>query len=321
MHKHLQIEALEAEIEAVRERLRARTREQDPIGYRQFRSRLSDLEIQLAELTAQGRERVRRRELVLFFGGEPVIGSRGINAEFASKALDSFQQVISAKFASREGRVGTRGRIRGGDRSQMLLSDITRGSFGFVLEQNNNDEDDDRGMADTLNDVVEIIAKSFSSDIAEFNQISEDFDRRLLGSMQGFLRVLHQYGATMRVVSDEHKFLMQHEDIERAKDRIDRVTTSDEIRTFRGRLLFLASSRRFDLLVSDETTYSGTISGDALRVILSESGMPVPGIADTWCAVRLRVREVRVRGHEPTFNYQLIDVLSYGGSGPADVFQ
>ncbi|MDN3685565.1 hypothetical protein QW180_26405 [Vibrio sinaloensis] len=40
--------------------------------------------------------------VALFFGGEPVLGSKGILASFAGNVLDNFQELINKAFASKE---------------------------------------------------------------------------------------------------------------------------------------------------------------------------------------------------------------------------
>lgn len=316
MLKQLEIESVQADLEAVRSRLAARTKRQDPIGFRQFTARAAELEGRLANLMEDAARPHGNREVALFFGGTPVLGSRGIDADFASRALGSFQDLISAKFASREGPVGARGRIRGRDRTHLLISDVARGSFGFVLEQANVDEADDTGLGDTIENVVDFIQMAYSNNEKAFELAASDLDRRLLNTIQNFFRLLHSSGATLKVVSNSHQYLLQHEDILRARTRVDRVTATDEVRPFTGRLLFIPSSRRFDLFMGAGGVVSGTIANSIITEIMTEAGMPRQGIADTWCVVELRVRTVIVRGHSPTFSYQLVRIISSGGLTP-----
>ncbi|WP_156368982.1 hypothetical protein [Methylobacterium sp. Leaf100] len=318
MLRQLEIEALQADLESVRSRLASRTKQQDPVGFRQFTERLSEIQSKLAELTNNVTDRMRRKEIGLFFGGTPVVGSRGIDAEFASRAIESFQQIVSAKFASREGPVGQRGRIRGSQRAQMLIADVARGSFGFVLEQAAINPEDEGGVGSAIEEVVGYIHTSYSDTDDHFEEVARSFDKRLLTSMQGFFRILHSSGATLRVVSDDKQYLLQHPDIERAKFRVDRVSTFEETSAFQGKLLFTPSSKRFDLYLGYGSVISGTIAARMISEIMTERGMPRDGIADTWCIVELRVRETTVRGRHPTRSYELVRILSYGNPGPRD---
>ncbi|ABY31464.1 hypothetical protein [Methylorubrum extorquens] len=315
MLKQLEIDSIQADLEAVRNRLAGRTRQQDPIGFRQFTLRRDELERRLAELLEQAGADQHSKEIGLLFGGSPVFGSRGIDADFASRALGGFQDVITAKFASREGPVGQRGRIRGRDRTHMLVADVARGSFGFVLERLNT-ADDDAGLGETIDSIVDFIESSFSAPDDDFQNITSDLDKRLLTSIQKFYRLLDTSGATMRVVSGQKQYLMQREDVERARRRIDHVEAVDETRPFKGRLLYIPSSRRFDLYIGGGTVISGTIAGGIINELMTSSGMPKEGIAGTWCVVEIRVRKVTVRGQPASYSYQLVRIISSGGEGP-----
>src|SRR5262245_62135756 len=78
---------------------------------------------------------------VLFFSGEPVHGSLGIDASFAGHVLEPFQSMVMADYADRwHGGVGSRGRRPGEAHSRLLLSGLPRGSFGLELTRSEDDE-------------------------------------------------------------------------------------------------------------------------------------------------------------------------------------
>ena len=132
MLKRLERDATKADLAAVELLLSARTPEEDPIGHMQFSRRLDDLTRRLQEIEEAPSTAV---EVGLFFGGRPVVGSYGILAEFGAKALAEFQTLVSSAFAAQEGALGSRGPVPQRDRTQLLLTDVARGSFGFILNQ------------------------------------------------------------------------------------------------------------------------------------------------------------------------------------------
>src|SRR3546814_19009451 len=74
----------------------------------------------------------------LFFGGRPVVGSYGIQAEFGAKAVAEFQTLVSNTFAAAEGTLGARGPVPQRARTQLMLPDLARGSFGFLLSKSDD---------------------------------------------------------------------------------------------------------------------------------------------------------------------------------------
>src|ERR1035438_4010143 len=79
----------------------------DPLAKPLLTSRLQGLEKELADMEKQP---PARPEAELLFAGRPAVGSVGLDAKFASKVLDSFQDMVANHYsASRHGAVGSRG--------------------------------------------------------------------------------------------------------------------------------------------------------------------------------------------------------------------
>ena len=79
MLKKLEADTLKADLAAVTALLAARTEDDDPVGWLQFSSRKADLETELARTEAAPETRAA---VGLFFGGRPVLGSKGYCGEF-----------------------------------------------------------------------------------------------------------------------------------------------------------------------------------------------------------------------------------------------
>ena len=71
----------------------------------------------------------------LFFGGGPVIGARGIESEFAGSAVTKFQDIVAKVLAHETGGLGQRGIVPNKGASTLHITNIVRGSFGFLLEE------------------------------------------------------------------------------------------------------------------------------------------------------------------------------------------
>jgi hypothetical protein len=205
MLRKLAVESLRADLASVDALLKERTPDEDPIGWFQFSQRQTALrrkleEVQNAETTSAG--------VALFFGGRPVLGSRGINADFGAKAVDQFQSVVATQFALQNGPIGARGPVRQRERAQLMITDVVRGSFGFVLEENNPDHLVNSSLKHVVDGVLDIIYRTAAPDEAAFDSVTETVDDRLLGTLKSFFKHLDDAGATMRVVEDEREFTL-----------------------------------------------------------------------------------------------------------------
>lgn len=99
MMKRLELDSLKADLSAVEALLVSRTQAEDPIGWMQYASRKAQLQQQVAEMEIKPD---LHASVALYFGGRPVIGSRGIMADFAGKTLEQYQDMVSKRNASVE---------------------------------------------------------------------------------------------------------------------------------------------------------------------------------------------------------------------------
>ena len=80
----------------------------------------------------------RPKQLYVSFNGQPVVGSYGINANFAANAINIFTDTFRTTTASLTGELTDRGRVSESPLSQLLITDTdtatATGSFGFVME-------------------------------------------------------------------------------------------------------------------------------------------------------------------------------------------
>jgi len=97
------------------------------------RSLQSRKEVLLAELEAL--PAYQTTSAVLTFIGKPVVGKRGIFAEFAAEAVNKFAEAVAAFAASSVAPLGARGAIPNRGDYQLLITGTALGSFGFELEE------------------------------------------------------------------------------------------------------------------------------------------------------------------------------------------
>lgn len=306
MLKRLEREATKADIAAIEALLNARTPDEDPIGYLQFSKRIAALTKRLKELEVTG---PTGAEIGLFFGGKPVIGSHGIMAEFGTKAVSEFQNLVSSTFAAAEGALGARGPVPQRDRTQLLLTDVARGSFGFILQQADEQQLIDSPMKEVVSRTVDLVFRVSSPDHEAFEDISDRVDSRVLGSLKSFFKILDDAGATVRFVEDEREFTLHRSEIQLARERTENATLEETEKYVTGILYILPTARRFEIHPNgDDDVIRGSITPDCLSHLTGGGKEVRPGLIGTVQSARLREREIRSRGHDSKRSYALLSL-------------
>lgn len=198
---------------------------------------------------------------ILFFSGEPVQGSMGIDVTFASGVLDPFQSMVMADYADRwHGVVGTRGPRVGEANSRLLLTALPRGSFGLELTRAESDElfEEDQ-LADTLAHITKLVESAATSD-EDFATELNDTTPRVIQKLRSFLEVVSKGKAGLRLETGDYRCTMDPIRATEAYNRVaGTVETTIEVKikgVFKGVLL---ESWRFDFLNEDGHKISGKV--------------------------------------------------------------
>ena len=198
---------------------------------------------------------------VLFFSGDPVHGSVGIDASFAGRVLEPFQSMIMADYADRwHGVVGSRGRRHGETESRMLLTGLPRGSFGLELTKGPSDElfEEDQ-LADTLSHVTRLVEAAARSD-EDFAAQLDETAPRVIQNLRQFLEVVAKGKAGLRLESGDFRCTMDPVKAREAFDRVaDTITREDPVElagVFKGVLL---DSWKYDFVTEDGHSVGGKI--------------------------------------------------------------
>lgn len=312
MLKKLELDALKADLTSVELMLNSRTEEEDPIGHFQLSSRKVDLERKIATSQAQVG---RHAELGVFFGGGPVQGSRGISADFAGKALEDLQAMISKKFSGREvGPLKQRGRLPFMDHSQMLVTGVMRGSFGFVLEESGETaEIVDTPLKAVVEEISDILSRVGAADEAVFDEAAAELDERILVTLKQFFQRLDESEATMRIVQGHRDFLLDRTSISLARSRTQAMEIEEHGDEYVGTLFLLPESRRFDFVTEVEGqrfVIKGAVGPTVLKQLagqaaLGEEPIDARQIPRSPWRVEIKTREIRERNRTSRKVYTL----------------
>lgn len=222
-----------------------------------FAEREQELRDKIAALPLGNKE----ARTILFFSGEPVQGSMGIDASFAGRILEPFQSMVMADYADRwHGVVGSRGRRHGEAQSRLLLTGLPRGSFGLELTRADNDElfEEDQ-LADTLAHVTKLVESAARSDEDFASQLDETAPR-VVQKLREFLEVIAKGKAGLRLESGDFRCSMNPVEVNEAFNRVAGTITNEEViqipGVFKGVLL---ESWKFDFVTEDNHSVGGKI--------------------------------------------------------------
>lgn len=298
-------DGLQADLASVNALLANLNEHDDPIGYAQFAARRAEIEQALAALgpVSEGAGKV-----ALLFGGRPVWGSRGIDADFAGKAIDQFQRAVGAQAAGAAGPVGARGRLAQDVAPRLLVTDVGRGSFGFILEEAaENEQLVETPTRHALDDIARLARVAAAPDEESFDAAVAAIEPRALQALAEFFRELHESGAQLRLVEGEEDVELDAEAIGRAKARTEQTRIDRETLEEDGVLVGLVPQRKtFEWRRPNGETIVGTVQGDIARAYEDSLLKQHPLLGRM--RAHFEVRVVSRRGGPPRRSYSLLRV-------------
>lgn len=306
MLAQLEKQFLQADLAQARQLLVDGQAHDDPIAEHQYGQRVSRLERELAELSQAAVQ--APVGVALFFGGRPVIGSQGIKATFGTEAVGQFQKLVSQRYAAVEtGPLASRGRVPMSDDTQLLVTDVVRGSFGFVL-QASEPTNGDSVLKQVVDEVADTLSRMAASDDALFDEAAARVDNRQLGALKEFFKLLDDEGASLRVVEGERDFELTAQAVRRARQRAEALSIVDRVETLEGEVIGWAEySQRFELrLHVDRSVIMGAVAREAMERSMHEGFIPL----HRHVRALVKVREVRLRNRAPRKTYALQSLIA-----------
>jgi hypothetical protein len=240
----------------------------DRVGDRDVMSRfgledqLSELQQALARLEAMPPETLA--SAALFFGGRPVLGSQGIESGFAGSAVGQFQDLVSMVHAHDTVGLAERGTVPRRSSSTLHITNIVRGSFGFLLEEVQPQYQIlDSSLKTAVDEATRLLMAFGEDDEEDFRSAVEEIDQRVLAASGEFFDLMRKSGATVRLVSGDTDRSFGSDVVARAVERARTTTVVDGDDVVRGQLAgVLPESHQFEFRAADER---GTIRGKVDR--------------------------------------------------------
>ncbi|MBV7583119.1 hypothetical protein KW851_09860 [Pseudomonas sp. PDM33] len=311
MPRKLTTDSLKAEESGLKALLADAEKYGDIVGQIQYKQRLEEISKDIESLESNPNPFA---SVALYFSGRPVIGSRGIAAEFASKALGNYQDLISKTFAKSElGAIGERGKVPLKQSTELMVTGLTHGSFGFVLDElSNQDELHDTALKEVVSTVTELLYRVSSSNEEDFERAAEELDSRTLITLREFFKDLDSSEATIRIVEDNTDITLDDRSIHRGRVRTEATQIEDSLERIEGVLTgFLPEHRKFEIKISSGETIYGTASKEATEHFMKivAHGNPVLGRS---CRASIYIKHVKSLNREPREIYRLIEFHQLG---------
>jgi hypothetical protein len=245
--------------------------------------------------------------IALYFGGEPVQGSRAIEADFAANALASYQEIVTKVWTEGLQEQSSQGILKKipKEASHLHITDVVHGSFGFVLEEIDIDGAPflRSALKDAMDKSVEIISGVADKDDDVFADVMAVMNLPILTAVRNFYRVMYKSKAVFRVVEGRTDQAFDIAAVERAYERAEQTTVEEEEFDIEGELLgMIPIGRRFEFKRKDDgRIISGKVgllfSQDYLDRVSNEqlTGVPRRGVFQKREIKKLgRIREVWV---------------------------
>lgn len=250
--------------------LLAQLNDEDVMARLGLEARLEELRQKIVRLDHVEEERTA--SAALFFGGRPVVGARGIESEFAGTAVTKFQDLIAKVLAQTSVGLGQRGVVPNKGASTLHITNIVRGSFGFLLEEVQPQQQMIETPLKTAVDEAARLLDAFGEpDEEQFRTAIETIDQRVLGTAREFFDLMRQSGATLRLVAGDNDRSFGMEAVSRAAERATSTTVEEAEGIFQGQLAgVLPDAHQFEFRTSEDR---GTIRGKIDRALSADELM------------------------------------------------
>lgn len=269
-------------------------------------SRLAELNTQIA---AQDLEpETTHASAALFFGGRPVVGSQGVEAEFGTGAVATFQDLVSKVLAKNTSGLGVKGPVANKSAATMHITNIVRGSFGFLLEEV---QDQTQLVGTSLKQAVEEASELLDifgeADEERFQATVVEVDQRILATARDFFELMRQHGATLRMVAGESEFQFGAEAVARGVERASGTSIEEDEKSLEGQLAgVLPGAHQFEFRVAGGETLKGKVDAAWTSADLERWNRELVGIDATMSAA---VKRVLRHGQIARENYVLKGIV------------
>lgn len=197
----------------------------------------------------------------LMFRGQPVWGTHGIVASFASKTVDAFTEAVAAVAAGIAENLRYMGPIPDRQKNDLLITGTAIGSFGFEFEippplENANMElfPEAPGVEVALEKVQALLEAAASGTDDDVAELVDEIHPRAVKKVADFLEQMSRQEAWCTLEFKEHAFrFLDLEHLRRSIERIKEDNIHESKESYRGELQgVLPKGRAFEFKIADQ---------------------------------------------------------------------
>jgi hypothetical protein len=229
----LKLKNLQDELAQVRRLLEQPRPPTDTVGL-MWESRRRALEAEIAEIEKQ---EPSQASVALIFEGDPVVGAQEIRVDFAAKALENYQNLISTVFADQISEtLGSKGPLPHASRSRLYLSELIHGSMGFILDELPGEQIDllATPLRQTVEKTSEIIEGLADPSLEVFEETLTRLKPRVVKAVRSLVLTLADYGAETRIVGDKDEISLDRSRVRSLRERLAEVLIEELDETLNG---------------------------------------------------------------------------------------
>jgi hypothetical protein len=273
------------------------------------------LEYQREELAARlalVEQRVdRAARVILTFGGQPVLGSAGIEATFAATAIGTFQDIVTKTWGREtSGGLSQFGPVPDSSDARLHVTSLVHGSFGFLLEEMTVGGEPmfDSTVKQAADTVADLLGSFGDENEEQFATTIEAISSRVFSSVKQFFKCVHGEKATFRLIEGNKDKTFNEDAVERAWQRIEHSDV-EESRPFMTGLLMgiIPFGRRFEFQPDNGTLIRGKISDTLGQTYLERISTEPFSAGKRWRAAFLK-KTIQRFGRDPSEQYTLLSL-------------
>lgn len=265
----------------------------------------------LQRLEQIGHTEERRAKVALYFGGEPVVGSMGVQAGFGTKAVSSFQDLVTKVWGTiGSAHIPAMGPIPDREASQLHITSLVYGSFGFLLEELDMQGEPlfQSALREAANQATEYIVSFAGENEAKFSEAIEELNPRVFLSLRDFFGAMYKNNATFRLVEGERDEKFDETAVSRAWHRAEAWNVEEDKIVVEGRLLgVIPVRRRFEFEADGAAKIIEGKVGQQFSQTYLERINNEQFAGRRWKAV-LNRRVISRVGRQPAENYTLLEL-------------
>ncbi len=213
--RRLEQHLLSADLAAVEELLSSAP-PGDVLGRMSLTERRDEVRKALAEVEST---REIEGRTALFFGGAPVIGSRGVVADFAAEAVTK----VSA--FKEHGSLAPSGPVPDRHEARLHVTNVVHGSFGFELAELQGPL---MLRSSPLHEAISVVTRALIAAGKGDDDVAEELDVRSFAALKEFFAVLQRAHASFRVVAGDIDYAFDLRDVELAAEPTDASRTEEQ---------------------------------------------------------------------------------------------